>query len=520
MKKLIISSLILACVPPFSAASEHEQSRDSEQWTFIPSHHFTSAKLTEKDTFTRRGAKARNSNDKVPNDAGFDQMYYWHSQVDITLIQDGDGYFRELKPIPGSSEINAAVNTSTQQRKLRVAVIDGGFNEHEDIPWKADEGHNFYQAFGQVINPQWRSLDDPNDCETGHGNAVGGIIGAIANNGKGIAGALDAELIPIRAFECNLARIVDIADAIRYAAGEKVKTAPVIDKVDLINVSTSAFNGECPEPLQQAVDYAVSEGIQVYVSAGNDNAEVTSKCDGVISVGGSNERRTKWVDSNYGSAIDVMTAGESVYSYHFQGGLGWWDGTSFATPLALSIHGLALQHDLEISHQDIINVMKLTAQPMSADIETSAEDCSGERCGVGLVNAKRVMNYFIATAGDSPYVLRHALAKVNECDQTLYLTELGKASRVCELFELVIDESGKPLEQEVQVVRVAKGSPLLDENTQLILSTKASIILLDGIDTDAYDYGIQFCDTELCSDAPIYPVDGSNANKPSQCVKD
>lgn len=521
MKNLLLMSVIFVLAPVALAEQIQTLPKDDNEWISIPKHTF---KPLNKDLRVEKSLNSGQTKNKssrsaesaiAPNDEGYLQMYYWHPQNN-TLQPHNPRYETNI----GSSEINAAVNASVQNRKLRIAVIDGGFNDHDDIPWKAEEGHNFYQAFGQVINPQWRSLDDPNDCETGHGNAVGGIIGATANNGVGIAGILDAEIIPIRAFECNMARAIDIADAIRYAAGDKVKNAPVITKVDLINVSSEAFNGECHEPLQQAVDFAVNEGIQVYASAGNSNIEVSSKCDGVILIGGTNQQRTKWADSNYGSAIDFMIAGRDVYSYNFEGTTGWWDGTSFATPLAVSVHGLALQHDLEITHDEIVNLMTLTAQPMSTDIENVEEDCSDNRCGSGLINANRMMNYLIASSGDSPYILRHALASLSECDQTLYLSELGNSSRLCGLFELVIDESGNALEQNVQVVRVAKGSPLLDENAQLIITSKEPTILLDDINTEAYDYGVKLCETESCSNALIYPVDASTAQKPSQCLND
>lgn len=518
MKTFLLSSLILALAPAVYA-QQSNASAVSEQWIAIPTHSFKKSHQTRGQGKLNSNSHSSNESEPMPNDENYDEMYYWHSQTQSIQIHKGNGEYRHVPASIGSSEINAAVNSSKQNRKLRIAVIDGGFNEHDDIPWQADEGHNFFQAFGQEINPQWRSLDDPNNCESGHGNAVGGIIGATANNGAGVAGVLDAEIIPIRAFECNMARTIDIADAIRYAAGDKVKNAPVIAKVDLINISSEAFNGQCHEPLQQAIDYAVNAGIQVYASAGNSNIEVTSKCDGVVLVGGTNERRTKWSNSNYGSAIDVMTAGYNVYSYNFSGTTGWWEGTSFATPLAVSVHGLALQHDLAINHDDIINLIKLTAQPMSTDIDTAAEDCSGERCGAGLINAKRMMNYLIATSEQSPYQLKHALSSVNECDQTLYLSTLGNASRLCQLYELHIAQPEVEQRQEVQFVRVAKGSLLIAENAQLIHAGKESVMLIDDIDTEQYDYGIRFCSLDACSDALIYPVDSTQAQQPSQCNK-
>ena len=436
-----------------------------------------------------------------PNDPEYSGRYEWQSQ---TLY-------------PGSSEINQAVNKSFKHKRLRIAVIDGGFNEYQDIPWRVEEGHNFFQAFGQTINPQWRSLDDINACETGHGNAVGAIIGATRDNNLGIAGILDADLIPIRAFECNMARLTDIADAIRYAAGEQVDSAPTIAKVDIINISSEAFNGTCPNYLQEAIDLAITKDIQIYASAGNSNTQVSEKCQGVALVAASDQQALKWQDSNFGEVVDFTVAGYDVMSYNFKNNVGWWEGTSFATPNAVGIHGLAKQHTPESTHAEIINIMKKTAQSMSTNISSNAQDCSGNRCGAGLLNASKMMDVVVSNSINSNYLLRHALMQSDSCDQQLFVSHLGNETRLCKLYEVVIDQSGIVSEHNIQIFKVLKGLVFNELNAELISESKQTIALLENIQPSEYDYGVKRCQSEECDQAPIVPISHVEAISPAFC---
>lgn len=479
---------------------------EKDSWFTIPdTFHQTKTQPTRKksETQSAKSLSVATSGENEPNDPEYSFMYYWQSQSQYI----------------GSSEINDAVNKSVKNKKLRIAVIDGGFADTEDFVWT--DGYNFFEDWGQVPGPEFRTLEDTDNCETGHGTGIAGIIGAIRNNNIGIAGVVDAELVPVRAFSCNMAKYSTVAKAIRYASGDKVDDAPVIEKVDIINISMGGEADLCPDFLQEAINYAREQNIQIYVAAGNQGIDVNgiapALCEGVTVVGATNRSRVKTVISNYGSLVDFMIAGYDVKSYNLQGIVGWWEGTSFATPLAVGVHALALQYNPELTHEEIINFMKITADPMSTDIASADEDCSGDRCGAGLINASKMMDFVIAYSGDTAYHLRHALSQESECDQQLYLSEFGNSERLCQLYEAVIDPAGAPFEQNIQIVRVAKGEALTEANADLLIETKESIMLLDDINTEAYDYGVKFCTTAACEDVPIFSIDSSDAAKPAAC---
>ena len=77
----------------------------------------------------------------------------------------------------------------------------------------------------------------------------------------------------------------DVADAIQWAAGGEVPGVPTNpNPVEVINLS---LGGEevCIAPLQTAIDFAVSRGVVVVVSAGNADRDVSAWAEGAQPVG-------------------------------------------------------------------------------------------------------------------------------------------------------------------------------------------------------------------------------------------
>lgn len=438
-----------------------------------------------------------------PNDPEYKWQYYWKGQ-DLNL---------------GSSEINKAVNKSVANKKLRVAVIDGGFVDNPDITWT--DGYNFFEDWGSVPGPEFRTLSDPDNCETGHGVAVASIIGAKQNNGVGIAGVLDAEMVPVRAFQCNLAKLSVVAKAIRYAAGDQVDAAPIIAPVDIINISMGGEIETCPAVLQEAIDYAVARDIQIYVASGNQgkdvNGIVPAKCNNVTVIGATNQRRVKASFSNYGSLVDYMAAGFDVVSYDLQGRIGWWEGTSFSSPLAAAIHGLAKQHNPKLTREEILNLITVSADKMSTDIAGEQEDCSGDRCGAGLINASRMMDYVIAASSGDLFTIRHALSKESTCSQELYLSKMGNALKLCQMYEVVLNPQGDKFDNAVQLVRVQKGQSLNSKEAEMVVNTTDSIFLIDGVDAEEYDYGVKMCSDTNCETTPAISIKVNVDTVPANC---
>ncbi|HWW19378.1 MAG TPA: S8 family serine peptidase, partial [Steroidobacteraceae bacterium] len=112
-----------------------------------------------------------------------------------------------------------------------------------------------------------------------HGTKVAGVLGAVANNGKGIAGVAPAvTMISVRVIgSCRGALLSDIASAILWAAGQSVpiSTGNISSspKANIINLSLGA-NTPCAATEQDAINAAVNAGVLVVAAAGNEGGAI------------------------------------------------------------------------------------------------------------------------------------------------------------------------------------------------------------------------------------------------------
>jgi serine protease len=179
----------------------------------------------------------------------------------------------------------------------------------------ANDGHGW--AAGADDPGDW--IADPTDttnslfinagCTTAedsswHGTKVAGIIGALTNNGVGIAGvAPDTMLLPVRAIGKCSGRVSDIAAAIMWAAGQAVTvdagSIAASPAANIINLSLGG-NTACSSTEQSAISTAIAAGITVVAAAGNEGGalDAPANCTGVISVVGLRQTGTKVPYSN------------------------------------------------------------------------------------------------------------------------------------------------------------------------------------------------------------------------------
>ncbi len=146
-----------------------------------------------------------------------------------------------------------------------------------------------------------------------HGTKVAGVIGAVTNNGIGVAGiAPMTTLLPVRALGKCVGRVSDIAAAILWAAGIGVTTdAGTIASspaANIINLSLAA-NAPCSQTEQDAINQAIGAGVLVVAAAGNEGGalDAPANCSGVVSVVGLRHAGTKVPYSNLSSSAAAAT---------------------------------------------------------------------------------------------------------------------------------------------------------------------------------------------------------------------
>lgn len=193
-----------------------------------------------------------------------------------------------------------------------VAVIDTG----------VDAAHPFLS--GRLL-PGYDVIDgdnSPNDGN-GHGTHVSGIILDCVGNAP-------VSILPIRVLD-NKGSGTDssIIAGIRYAATHNA---------DVINLSLGGIGHY--GPMDDAIEFAISKGVAVVISAGNDDSDTSASCPahttapGSIVVSSGDSDHNKAYSSNYGSNIDLMAPGVGIRSSVPNGVYDYKSGTSMAAPHA------------------------------------------------------------------------------------------------------------------------------------------------------------------------------------------
>ncbi len=234
-----------------------------------------------------------------------------------------------FNPTPGISAYNA-FDVTMGTTAVTVAVLDTGLDKsHPDIG-------NYLQGWDFSNNDN--NPEDGSQC--GHGTHVAGTVGAIADNGIGVAGVAQTTILPVKVLEyvnplygCS-GSFADIANGITYAADQGA---------DIISMSLGCF-GCSDQSTIDAIDYATAAGSLVIVAAGNDGANslgFPASAANAMSVAAHDSNGNKASFSNYGAGLDITGPGVGITSTT-GGGYATWDGTSMATPHVSGVAALVL----------------------------------------------------------------------------------------------------------------------------------------------------------------------------------
>jgi len=151
------------------------------------------------------------------------------------------------------------------------------------------------------------------DASSWHGTEVSGIVGALANNGAGIAGtSWHARVLPVRVLGKCGGFSSDIIAGMRWAAGLAVPNVPANPTpARVLNLSLGG-EGACDAAYQSAVNDVLAAGAVIVTSAGNNAGHAVgspANCSGVVAVGGLRHIGSKVGFSNLGSEVTLSAPG-------------------------------------------------------------------------------------------------------------------------------------------------------------------------------------------------------------------
>lgn len=284
-------------------------------------------------------------------------------------------------------DASEAWDIHTGANSVIIAVIDTGVDlDHPDLAAKITSGA---QAGYNYISPGALPDDD-----NGHGTHVAGIAAAAGNNNVGIAGvSWGAKIMPLKILSANgSGSIYNLALAIRYAADHGAK---------VVNMSLGGSCGTGWPDVESAVNYAVSKGVVLIAASGNNYAGVVScpgAINGVMAVGATDSSDSRAAYSNYGTALDVMAPGSSIYSTWPGGDYNYLSGTSMATPHVAGLAALVRSYAPGLSNDQIQNLI----QNNTDDLGATGWD---QFYGYGRINAYRTLSAAALQVTPKPLIL-------------------------------------------------------------------------------------------------------------------
>lgn len=247
---------------------------------------------------------------------------------------------------------SAAWDATTGSANVVVAVIDSGIDvNHPDLkanlwvnqlelngrPGVDDDGNGIIDdIYGYNAITGSADLTD----DVGHGTHVAGTIGAVGNNGIGVAGVnWNVRIMACKFIGPTGGNEADAISCLHYVADQKRRG------VNIVATSNSWGGGPYSRALSDAID--AQRDILFIAAAGNDgtNSDTTPTypacydLPNVVSVAASTPTDTLATFSQYGRhAVHVAAPGTTIYSTSPGNTYATHSGTSMATP---HVSGLA-----------------------------------------------------------------------------------------------------------------------------------------------------------------------------------
>jgi serine protease len=335
-----------------------------------------------------------------------------------------------LRPPDALYRSAANVQTAWDRRRgdggIAVAVLDTGVRpEHPDLngvllpgidtiddPVIANDGDG---ADGDASDPgDWitEAEDDSGgvfrDCgvsdSSWHGTLVSTLVGAVANEGVGMAGAAHGvRVLPVRVLGKCGGYDSDIIAGMLWAAGlQRVAGIANANPARVLNLSLGG-GGACTQAYVDAVARINAAGGVVVAAAGNNAGLAVgspANCPGVIGVGGLRHAGSKVGFSDLGPEIALSAPGGNCVNIDgvnpclypilagthsgtrgpATGAPTWTDsfdisvGTSFAAPLVSAAAALTLLHRPQLTPDELRRVLRASAREFPQDGADNGDD--------------------------------------------------------------------------------------------------------------------------------------------------
>lgn len=306
----------------------------------------------------------------------------------------------------GISQISApqAWQIASGNSDTIIAVLDTGIDQtHIDLAGKVIANINFAQS---------PTVDDVQ----GHGTHIAGIIGAIANNGTGIAGlAYNCSLMNVKvADDKGFCDSASVAEGIVWAVDNGAK---------VINISLTFIRPT--QALEDAVNYAWNQGVVVVAASANDVGDrpIYPACySNCIAVAATDASDSLAFGSSHNDWVDIAAPGVDIYSTLPDSKYGIRSGTSMAAAYTAGLAGLLITLVTDTNGNGLLN------DEVRNIIKDSCDEIGIPGAGKGRINALRAVKQAVESL--HPIELREFTSlqeledwlEQDKTDATLYFT--------------------------------------------------------------------------------------------------
>lgn len=275
-------------------------------------------------------------------------------------------------------------------KNVKVAIVDNAvWGDHEDLQIDHDLLYDAVSGFpGKATPPKWVDQNQQGSAVSpseaygwSHGTHCAGVVGAITNNGKGIASiASGVTLMGVKVSETSSRELIRTVQGVLWAVDNGAQ------------VVSMSYGSTYYSSVEESVYKNLAlQGVVLIAAAGNDGKKdepnYPGAYQGVISVGSLNSDGQRSDFSNYGDWVDVWAPG----GYYVKDGVVQADemilsstycisqffpnkesfankyydvmaGTSMATPLVSSAAALLLSYYPGLTGYEIKEILQNSTQ--------------------------------------------------------------------------------------------------------------------------------------------------------------
>ncbi|MFH2034823.1 MAG: S8 family serine peptidase [Candidatus Zixiibacteriota bacterium] len=270
------------------------------------------------------------------------------------------------------------VQAITLGTDVKIAVIDGGVDFYH--PLFSDKAGDVISGWDYVDNDDL-ALDEPGGSCSGHGTFIAGVLKLIAP---------EATIISYRVLDTTGA-----GDG--YAIAAAILRA-INDSCKAINLSLGMVGDN--EAIDDVLQYAKDNNVMVVAAAGNDSSgsnltfPFPASRINSIAVAALDTMNLKADFSNYGEKVDLCAPGTAIYGPYMDNLYGWWDGTSFSTPIVTALVALINSVNPNLMWDDIHNIICQT----STNIDSYNPEYEG-LLGYGMVDMIKALEMSLPYMG-------------------------------------------------------------------------------------------------------------------------